>query len=159
MRFSKLAAFALVTALALPLGCDWPQGSSMSFSQVVRTWSPLNSGQCLTLGTYQFQMDADFGPFDAKASVRMKTNNKDDMEFLPPFFDINYRLNGNLYYQQDFELSKGKGSFREYQPDFWSFDDEDEIEYEICAGGGGTIPTLTEISVKFDYKFAKFDTM
>jgi hypothetical protein len=155
MRFSKLGVVALVAALAVPLGCDWPPGSTMSFSQTARTWLTIDSGECLVVGTYQFEVDADFLPFDAKASVKMKTDDKEDMEFLPQFFDINYRLNGDLYYQQDFELSNGKGKFREFQPNFWSFEDGDELEWEVCAGGGGSIPIFTDISVKFDYKFAQ----
>ena len=155
MRFANTSFVALLAALAIPLGCDWLPGSTLSFGQSVRTWTPVNSGQCLTLGTYEFALDSQFLPFDAKASVRMKTQFKEDMEFLPRFFDINYRLDGNIYYQQAFELNKGKGSFREFQPNSWNFDAGDELVYEICAGGGGTIPTFTDISVKFDYKFEK----
>ena len=77
------------------------------------------------------------------------------MEFLPPNFDLNYRLNGNLYYQQAFELKKGKGSLRESQPNFWNFKTDDRIDYEICAGGGGTIPTFTQVSLRLEYKFDK----
>ena len=103
----------------------------------------------------EFALAADIPPFDAKASVKMTTDEKEKMELLPSLFDIRYRLNGDPYYLQNFELSKGKGSFKEYQPDFWHFDAGDEIEYSICAGGQGNIPTFTEISVKFDYKFPK----
>jgi hypothetical protein len=156
MRLANSMFALLLATLAIPLGCDWIPGSSLSFRQSVRTWEPVISDECLVLGTYIFAVDAGFPPFDAKASVKMKTLNKDAMEFLPPNFDINYRLNGNLYYQQAFELKNGKGSFREFQPNFWDFDANDEIEYSIC-GSGGTIPTFTEISVKFDYKFDKQD--
>lgn len=156
MRSPLALVLALVGLVAIPLGCDWPPGSTASWSQTVRTWVPLSSGQCLTLGSYAFAVGADWPEFDVKASLKMKTANKDDQEFLPPYFQINYRLNGTPIYQQEFDLKNGKGSSNQSHPDGWTFNVNDEISYEICQSGG-YIPFGTQISASFNYKFAKLD--
>ena len=156
MCSSRPFVLALVIALVLPLGCDWPPGSSASWSQTVRTWVPLSSGQCLTLGSYTFAVGAVWPAFDVKASLKMKTDDKDDQEFLPSYFQINYRLNDTPIYQQEFDLKNGKGSSSQSHPSGWTFEADDELSYQICQDGG-YIPFGTQISAKFDYKFAKLE--
>jgi hypothetical protein len=159
MHLDKRIVLLLTGALLSLHGCDWAQGSTLSWSQTMTIWQQVDSGNCLTLGTYTFAQDVVMPPFDDKSSLQMKTPDKNDQESLPLFFDINYRLNGDPYYQHAFELKKGKGSIRQHQSNFWQFEEDDEIEYQICTGGGGTIPFGTQIAVRFDWKFDKPDVI
>jgi len=157
MRLRNRTASLLLAALAGLLGCDWIPGSTLSWSQSVRTWEDLASGECLNLGVYEFALGATIGPFTGKSSISMRTDNKQDQENLPPFFDINWYKNVEVapFYTEEFDLSKGKGGLRLDQPNFWTYVIGDKIRTEICAGGGGVIPTFTDISYSTTWKFSR----
>jgi hypothetical protein len=152
MRFEKTFVALLLSSLVGGLGCDWYPGSTLSWSQTVRTWEPILSGQCMLVGSYTFRTASTMPPFDLKTAIGMRTQNKDDQELLPFNADLNYRLNGNLVFQAAYELNKGKGKFAGSSLSPWNFAADDVLDVELCAGGGN-IPTHTMVSQSLRMKF------
>jgi hypothetical protein len=144
-------AFAAASAL---LACDWYPGSTLSWSQTVRTWDPILGGNCMLVGSYEFRTDATMPPFDLKSSIAMRTENKDDQELLPQFVDVNYYLNASFLYQVPYELKKGKGKISLEAPFTWNFAEDDVLDVELCAAGGN-IPIHTMVSQSMSLKFWK----
>jgi hypothetical protein len=156
VRLATPLRFLLVISLLALVGCDWLPGSQLRWSHSVRTWEELTSGECLTLGTYIWAINASTPPFRGTTSLKVRPEFKDQREFLPTNLDLNWYLNDALTptYQQAFELKNGRAKLREEVGVTWSYLAGDELRYEICVGGG-TLPLHSEIGYSLRWKFDK----
>lgn len=154
MRFERTFVALLLAALVGGLACDWYPGSTLSWSQTIRTWEPILNGQCQLVGSYTFRTASSMPRFDLRSGISMRAENRDDQELLPLNVDLNYRLNGTLLYQAGFDLNKGKGRFSGSSGSAWNFAEDDVLDVELCAGGGN-IPIHTMVTQSLSLRFQR----